>query len=53
MLSFNKSKGTHEVLYTDDDIREALDLNKKEKWRHCNKLVKEAFRGTLVRASGV
>ena len=45
-----EKKDSHELVYLSDAVKEVLDL-KKEGWRHVVKLVKTAYRGTLIRAS--
>ena len=44
------AQDTHEIVYQSDNVKEVLDLKKNE-WKHVVKLVKTAYRGTLVRAS--
>ena len=45
-----EKKDSHELVYLSDAVKEVLDL-KKEGRRHVVKLVKTAYRGTLIRAS--
>lgn len=50
VLRYVEKKDSHEIKYTSDAVKEVINLNKEE-WRHVIKLVKTAYRGTLIRAS--
>ena len=50
VVRFVEKKGAHEIVYSSDGVKEVIDLSKEE-WKHVVKLVKTAYRGTVIRGS--